>query len=151
MSRSSLYSRCQGPNARPVDQLVRQGEHAAAEVCKRYDDFLMSGLDRLQDHAARFLADRQDTGKQGKFLEGVQDLASSAATAGREWVSRFAVSLEDAMLSRDVLDEHIPVIVALHLDALKVAAGGGVPEAELAHLEGGLARAAAALGEAQSA
>src|SRR5581483_5741500 len=107
MSRPSLYARCQGPNARLIDQLIRQGEKVAGEICEGFGDFLMGGLNALQTLSARFLADRGNADLQDRFLDGVRDIASSAATAGQEWVSRFATSLEDSIQSRDVHDEHM--------------------------------------------
>lgn len=145
MTRASLFARCQGPHAVPIQQLLSRGYSAAETVRTKYNDYLGDRLIELERAVNEFFADRGNIERRDQFLDALQDIRSSAATAGREWVSRFAGSLETTMRSRGINDENVLVIVKLHLDALKLAATHNASEFDLAHIERGLAQVTIAL------
>lgn len=139
MQRPSLFSKCQGPNAVPIERLVARGEKAAAAVRQEYGDYLPAALSALAEKGRDFLSAPTDPAKCTGFLEALRDIKSSAATAEREWVLRFAASLDALMQTRAAGDAHLPVIVDLHLDALTVAARRNASAVELKYLEERLA------------
>jgi hypothetical protein len=134
MPKASLLKRVQGPRAVPIALLVERGNEAADAVCARFGDYLEDGITKLADAALVFLKARNDANLE-MFVQTIRDARSSSATAGHMWAALYAKSLETAVQTREITDQNLAVIVALHIDALKVAARGTSPAAELQQLE----------------
>jgi hypothetical protein len=66
--------------------------------------------------------------------------------AGYDWIAQYSRSLVNVLTTREVSDPDLPVIVGLHLDALKIAAHGKSSPVELRHLETNMKRAVEKLG-----
>jgi hypothetical protein len=134
MLRKSLLERCQGKGAVSVELLVQRGEKAADTLTKDFGKHVQRHLDELEDLAKAALADRQGAAEWTAFATALQDVQSSSATAGSVWAEKYAIALRLELDAREKSDRHLPVLIALYLDAIKLAATGNADHAELVDL-----------------
>lgn len=146
MLRQSLLERCQGKNAVSVELLIRRGERAAESLAKDFGKHAQHHLDELEGLAKAALADRHSAKAWAAFLTALHDVRTSAATARSLWTEKYAVALQLELGSREKSDKHLPVLIALHLDAIRLAAAGDAGEAELVDLGARLAQVSEKLG-----
>ena len=145
MANSALLKRCQGPRALPLALLISRGDQAAQIVCLKFGDHLQEALSGLQDAVVTYLAQEASDTAKAKLLTIVRDLRSSSATAGQEWVSIFAASLETSLEAGDIAGQNLSVLIGLHMDALHVAAKRITSAEELVQLQQSLLRVQMAL------
>ncbi len=131
MPPKSLLERCQGAGAVSVAQLIRQGEAAADSLTRDYGKHIQDRLDELESLAKNALDDRRDEKKWGAFLTALRDVQSSGATAGSVWTEKYAIALLRELDWRKKSDRHLPLLIALHLDAIRLAANGNASHADL--------------------
>jgi hypothetical protein len=146
MLRKSLLERCQGKNAVSVDLLIRRGERAADSLARDFGKHAQHHLDELEGLAKAALADRHSAKAWAAFMTALHDVRTSGATAGSLWTEKYAIALQLELGSRQKSDRHLPILVALHLDAIKVAAAGDAGDAELVDLGDRLAQVSEKLG-----
>lgn len=145
MKPRTLLQRCQGARAVSVEKLVRKGEAKAAEIVKEFGRYALRQLEELEALAKKALADRHDEDAWRGFTHALRDAHSSSATAGAPWIEAYAGHLAGELARRDKHDAHLPQLVNLHLDAMKLAAAGTAGEDEMAKLNEKLKLASAKL------
>ena len=145
MKPRTLLQRCQGARAIPVEQLVRKGEAKAAEIVKEFGRYALRQLEELEALAKKAFADRHDENAWRGFTHALRDAHSSSATAGAPWIEAYAGHLAGEVARREKHDAHLPQLVRLHLDAMKLAAAGVAGEDEMAKLNEKLKLASAKL------
>jgi hypothetical protein len=152
MPPKSLFERCQGAGAISVAKLIQQGEAAADSLIRDYGKHIQDRLDELESLAKTALDDRWDEKKWGTFLTALHDVQSSGATAGSVWTEKYAIALQRQLGRREKTDGHLPLLIALHLDAIRLAANGNASHADLMGLGDRLSHASEklALGPAQA-
>ena len=148
MSARTLLQRCQGPRATAIDALIRRGEAKAAEIVGEFGRYALGQIKGLEALAKKALGDPHDIAAWRNFLHALQDTRSSSATAGAPWVETYAKRLQGEVERRERYDAHLPALVHLHLDAMKLAALAQSGESELGDLDRKLALAAEKLGAA---
>lgn len=141
MKPRTLLQRCQGARAVAIEALVRKGEAKTAEIVKEFGRYALRQTKELGGLAKKALADRKDDGAWRGFIHALRDVRSSSATAGAPWIETYAGHLHDELARRERFDQHLPTLVELHLDAMKVAASGQADEEMLKKLDHNLALA----------
>lgn len=143
--RLSLKRRCMGPRAVSIATLLRRAEAAVESVVRDFPAYAGSRLDGVRRLADEALAASHDAEKWTALRTALRDLQTSSGMAGASWIARYAGMLQGELTKRETTDRHLPQLVALHLDAVRIAASGGADEAALAELENKLTRAALTL------
>lgn len=141
MKPRTLLQRCQGARAVAIEALVRKGEANAAKIVKEFGRYALRQTEELAGLARKSLADRKDDGAWRGFIHALRDVRSSSATAGAPWIESYARHLHDELVQRERFDPHLPTLVELYLDAMKVAASGQADEEMLKRLNHNLALA----------
>ena len=143
--RLSLKRRSMGPRAVSIETLLRRAEAAAESVARDFSAYAGTRLEDVRRLAQEALADRHDAEKWTALRIALRDLQTSSAMAGAAWISRYAGTLHGELEKRETADRHLPQLVALHLDAVRIAASGAASEDALAELDDKLNRAALSL------
>jgi hypothetical protein len=140
--RLSLKRRCMGPRAVSIATLLRRADAAMESVVRDFPAYAGSRLDAVRRLADEALAASHDGEKWTALRTALRDLQTSSGMAGASWIARYAGMLLGELTRRETTDRHLPQLVALHLDAMRIAAAGGAGEAALAELDAKLTRAA---------
>lgn len=143
--KQSLFERCQGPGAISISAMVEKADRRIAALKDEYGDDFHALADNIEIVAQSAFADRGSTAQQALLLAAIQDIASSAATAGYVSVSAIASHLHDCLTQNGLLDFGSPQIVALHIDAMRGAAKSR--SADWTRVLGELRQAASVIGE----
>lgn len=122
----SLKEKISGPRARPIAQLVTQGDLASQRVQESFHDFLdqrVSHLESLFSGLMRglcedFAADWQE------FFTVVRDIRGSSALAQNKGANTFCKSLETLLQERDCADPRMGEAIQSHIGALRLIASG---------------------------
>jgi hypothetical protein len=141
MPPKSLFERCQGAGAISVAQLIQRGEAAADSLMRDFGKHVQDRLDELESLAQMALDDRRNEKTWAAFLTALHDVQSSGATAGSVWTEKYAIALQRELGRREKTDGHLPLLIALHLDAIRLAANGNASHADLAGLGNSLTQA----------
>lgn len=126
--RESLFEKTQGPNAVPLDRLVLRGEVAAQRARADFPEFLQTQAPVVMDTAKNLHATPDGQKHWQSCYTLVRDLRSSSASAAYHTVSAVCQSLELLLIERDRDDPLMPAVIALHLDALKLAIADKIPD-----------------------
>lgn len=124
---TSLRARCFGPDAVDISLLAQHGEAAGARVRAHYGDFLESKLSHIESLVRVGLSGQQHE----TLLLAAKDMKSSALMAGQTSVATFALLLEQALTAIEPYDPAQARVIAVHVDAIRLAAD---PQAPLDHL-----------------
>lgn len=109
-----------GPNGRPVDMLVQQGDARAQKLARQYPDFARAQVEDIARRLDALAPDAPAQAWQG-FYDIIRDLRSSSATCGEEAIRRVAKSWERALDPQFRAESRLMAVMRLHLDALKLA------------------------------
>ena len=143
--RLSLKRRCMGPRAVSIETLIQRAEAAAQTVLREFPAHALGQVEELARLGQAALADRAAAERWAAFRAKLRDLQTSSAMGGAHWVASYAAALQVELGMREPWDPNLPKLLDLHLDALRIAAGGTASDAELAALDEKLRRATLAL------
>jgi hypothetical protein len=118
--RKTLFERCQGPGAVPLSALIARADARVAEIVERYGEDFHGLLDTIETEANAALAGKAD--RQAALMAAVQDVASSAATAGYHSVSAIAAHLNHCLGRHGLGGLGSARFVTLHIEAMRGAA-----------------------------
>ncbi len=145
MSRLSLFSRSQRTGGIAIHSLIMRAERAAEAVCRDYSTYVLLELQKVRRILSNHSEVEAHIDGRATLLQAARDLQSSAAMAGHSWVDAYAKSLVNALVVKETFDPALPIILNLHLDAIKVAAQGKSSTTELEYLGEKLGRAVGVL------
>jgi hypothetical protein len=118
----SLFERCQGPGAVAIAELVNRADERVAAMAEHYGDDFLTLADTIESAARAVFAGESTPAQRAELLATVQDITSSAATAGYKSVSAIASHLHDCLERHGLHDSGSARFVTLHVDAMRGAA-----------------------------